>query len=772
MDPIIIKDDIFLISTDRTSYLFRVNQYKHLEHIHYGKRVTVNDADALSYKHYVSYGTTVLYDEEDPTYSLDHIPTEFGTYGRGDFHEASIEVEVKGSPVTEFLFDSCEVVDGDVPMEGLPSSYGAEKTLVIHLKDSVAKLSLDLYYAVYPKEDVIARRAVLTNHHNEDITLHKLMSYTFDLFDRDLVLMDLHGAWDREAHIVSHPVLPGTMTNSSRMGFSGAKNNPAFLLRRKDTTEHHGDAWGFNLVYTGNHYSSVSYDEYGFTRVMGGFSPERFHKTLASGESFEAPEAVLTYSDEGMNGMSQHFHGFINEHIIRSDWKKKERPVKINSWEAFAFDFKRDSLVKLAGTGKKLGMELFVLDDGWFGRRSDDTKGLGDYDCNTKKIPGGIKALSKDIHNLGMKFGIWVEPEAVSVDSALYERHPNWVLNVKGRKDLFGRHELLLDLTKKAVRDYIVDNVSKLIDDNDVDYVKWDMNRMMDGVNGVYDYEYIKGLYEVLGRIFYPRPHVLLESCASGGNRFDLGILCYSPQIWSSDDTDPIERVDIQKGLSYFYPLSTMGAHVSASPHSQTLRKTPLETRFAVAAHGCLGYELDLSLLSPLERTEIKNQITYYKEHRKTFQYGTFYRVYNDDREEVFEVKGDEEAIVTKVRRLVHAATELDKLYVYGLSEEEDYTVTSRDYTHNIEAFGQLINHTLPVKVNANGILVKEVGKRKGMEAAKQEYHASGNALSQGIPLSNLFLGTGYNKDLRLPPDFGSDMYLIKEKKDESGQKE
>lgn len=771
MNCIEYLNQTFLLSTRNTSYLFRVDRYQHLEHIHYGRKVDLKDAEALSLKRQICYGSTILQDEKDEICTLDSLPFEYGSYGRGDFKEASIEVESNGSYTCDFLYDSYEILDKDVPIKDLPSSYGCDQTLLIHTEDKVNHLKLDLYYSIYFEEDVITRRVVLHNASRRHVTLHKLMSYCLDLFEDDLVLMDFSGAWDKETHRNLHDLEQGTYSFGSRVGFSSAKHNPGFILKKKDTSENHGRCWGFNLVYSGNHYTSVSKDEYAIHRIQSGISPERFSLVLEPKQSFETPEAVLTYSSEGLNDLSHHFHDFINEHIVRSNWKKKERPILINSWEGFGFDFNKNDLInKLAKNAVNLGIELFVLDDGWFGRRNSDKRGLGDYDCNYRKLPGGISSLSEEIHKLGMLFGIWVEPEAISIDSKLYEKHPEYALYEKDRKLLFGRHELLMDLTNPEVRDYIVENVSSLIDKNKVDYIKWDMNRMMDGVSGLYSHEYIKGLYEVLDRIFTPRPQVLFESCSSGGNRFDLGMLCYSPQIWASDDTDPIERIDIQKGLSYLYPLSTMGAHVSASPHMQTLRNTPLETRFSISAYGCLGYELDLSLLSPLDKKEIKDQIHYYKKHRKIFQFGKFYRYETEKDMETFAVY-DKEAILTRFRRIVNAVPVYDKLCAPFLKEDRSYHISSRPFTHNLKQFGNLINFILPVKVNAEGKLMETVGKVKGLDANTQKYTASAAALKEGIYLNNLFLGTGYNKNIRIPLDYGCDMYEIKEfKENETGK--
>ncbi|MEZ4628485.1 MAG: alpha-galactosidase, partial [Eubacteriales bacterium] len=364
-----------------------------------------------------------------------------------------------------------------------------------------------------------------------------------------------------------------------------------------------------------------------------GIHPQSFEWTLASGERFETPEAVMTFSSDGFNGMSAHFHDFVNAHIVRGDWKGKERPVLINNWEACFFRFTRSKLLRLARQARRLGVELFVLDDGWFGKRNDDHAGLGDYAVNTKKLPRGMKSFADEIRSLGMMFGLWFEPEMVNPDSDLYRAHPEYAVTTPGRAPLYGRNQLVLDLCNPDVRDYIVNNVSKILDDASVDYVKWDMNRHISDAcspvlvnQGEFYHRYMMGLYDVLSRIFRPRPQILLESCSSGGNRFDLGMLCFSPQVWSSDDTDAIERLKIQEGLSYLYPLSAMGAHVSAAPNQQTLRQTPIATRFNVASFGCLGYELDLKHLTMLERKEVREQIAYYRAHRNTLQYGRFFR--------------------------------------------------------------------------------------------------------------------------------------------------
>ena len=756
-----IEKNIFLLNTENTSYMFRISEYGHLEHIHYGRKIDIKDCEAMALKRPIVYGDSLMYGNDD-TYCLDVVPLEYSGTGRGDFRVSPIEIKCgNGSYTTDFRYKEYKIIDGDTRIKGLPNSYGANKTLEIILEDQEASLEISLYYAVYYDTDVITRRIELTNHDKRKAQIHKLMSLSLDIHEGDLKLMSFMGGWANEVKPQEDHLDVGEHVIATRVGFSSSRANPGFVLKKKTTLENYGEAWGFNLVYSGNHHSSISKDEHGNTRIMTGINPEDFCLELGRNESFATPEAIMTFSDKGLNGMSQHFHSFINEHIVRSAWKKKERPILINDWEAYMFDFNKTKLIALAKEAVSLGFELFVLDDGWFGKRNSDKAGLGDYSVNTKKLPGGIKALSEEIHKLGLKFGLWFEPEAINPDSDLYRAHPDWAMSESNREVIYGRNELLLDLTKKEVRDYIIDNVSRILDEGNVDYVKWDMNRQMAYKGGDYGHRYIVSLYEILDEIFTKRPHILFESCSSGGNRFDLGMLCYSPQIWSSDNTDAIERLRIQKSLSYLYPQSCMGAHVSAVPNAQTLRNVPLHTRFNVAAYGAFGYELDLTALSSLEKKEVKKQLAFYKQYRYLFQFGRFYRFdLDDENRESFEVCDEDKAIVSLYRKYCPAAPEADVLKAAGLAEGR-YHIASRVYTLNIKQFGHLINFVTPIKVNADGLVVREAAKRLGMEVPSEEYEASANCLEQGIILNNTFLGTGYNPKIKLPCDYGSDMYII-----------
>lgn len=752
---------VFELETQNTSYLFRVTPFKHLEHLYYGIKVEINDADALSLKRNCGYGDSVYYDPRDDKYCLDVLPLEFSGSGTGDFREAMLEWEVNGSNTADFVYDHYEIIEGNLNLEKLPDGHKAEATLIVYLKDLVTKAQLELNYTIYPDCDVISRSCKLLNNGEAIIKLRKLMSLGFDCLQEELEVITFNGLWAKEVQ-KKVSKLQGTIINESRVGFSSSRTNPGFILKKPLTTEDQGEAWGFNLIYSGSHYSSISLDLRGSVRIQTGIQPERFNLEIKPGEAFETPVAVMSYSDQGLNDLSHHFHDFVNNHLVNPHWANRERPILINSWEAFMFSFDQNKLLSLAKKAKDSGVELFVLDDGWFGKRNNDLAGLGDYEPNPKKLSQGIIGLAQKIHSLGMKFGLWFEPEAINPDSDLYRAHPDWAIKEEDRPEFYGRHELLLDLTKIEVKDYIVNKVSEILDSAKVDYVKWDMNRQLVGVSGEYSYRYILSLYEILGRIFKARPEILLESCSSGGNRFDLGMMAYSPQIWASDDTDPIERLRIQKNYSYLYPLSVMGAHVSASPCAQTLRKTPLATRFQVACYGDLGYELDLNRLSPLELKEIKAQISFYVKHRSLFQYGRFYRFDNQENKETFEVVKDNKAIVTKYRLLQPVSPGYDKLEVKGIDPKANYEIDSREFKLNIEMFGQLIEQVLPVKVNSQGLLVREAGKHLGLDTGKQHYEASGKALKAGIGLNNVFNGAGYNEHIRVPGDFGSEMYIIK----------
>ena len=743
---ILHDNGLFLLKNDAFSYLFRVGKYGELQHLHFGTPVEITDAAAFACIPGPGWGSNLVMDDSDPHSCPDFIPLEWSGSGRGDYRESPLET----GTATDLRYVNHRIPESSEPMAcGLPQAHGDCETLEITLEQP--GLRVKLYYSLF--ETALVRRTVLENTGDGEISLHKCMSFCLDL-PGSYTMTTFHGGWSAEMRRQDNRVGGAKITNESRTGASSNQHNPGFLLWENGTTEDSGVAYGFNLIYSGNHYAAAQQSQTGLTRVMQGINPANFRKVLAPGESFETPEAVLCWSDEGLNGLSKRMHKFVNEHIIPTYWQGRPRPVLYNSWEGCTFDFNQRRLLDLADRAKDLGCELFVLDDGWFGVRNSDHCSLGDYNVNLKKLPEGMNGLAKRITAKGLQFGLWFEPESVSPDSDLYRAHPDWALTDEFTP-ILGRHQLLLDLTKPEVRDYIVSSVTGILDSAAISYVKWDMNRHSVAL-GAKAHDYILGLYDILRRIFSPRPEILLESCSSGGNRFDLGMLCFSPQVWCSDDTDPIERLTIQGNLSYLYPLSTMGAHVSAAPHAQTLRATPLSTRGNVSFFGCLGYELDLKHLNAVEITEIKNQIAFYKQYRPVFQYGTFTR-----HDLGWQVSDGNMAISGVFHRQVNAAPPYERLRISGLQKEKTYRFRSLEQKIRVGQFGNLLKHVVPFSVSPNGLLVRTADAHYAMPDGGEDRTASGAALASGVMLKPLFRGTGYTTDQRNQGDYGSNVYII-----------
>ncbi len=770
---ITFENRIFKLDTRSTSYIFKIADCGKLESIHYGAYVRKQSYDALALKNTIQLGSSVEYDTS-ASYSLDNVLLEYSENGKGDFRHSPIELIMPdGTYVSDFVYHSHEISDKAYLSASLPTAYGKAQTLTVTLADKkYVNLLLKLSYTVFEESDVIVRNAVIVNNCSGSVTINKLMSFSLDLPSTYFDIVTLNGSWIKEAHESRVPVSEGIYVNSSTVGASSNRHNPAFMLLGKRADEQHGSVYGFNLIYSGNHYSAIEASPAGTTRVMSGINPHCFKWVLSPRESFETPQSIMTYSSQGINRMAQNMHSFVNNNIVRGSYKGKERPVVINNWEAMMFKFNRQKIISLADKAKKLGIEMLVLDDGWFGARNDDHAGLGDWVVNTKKLPGGLKSLADAINKRGMKFGLWFEPECVNQDSDLYRAHPDWAIAVPSRTPSLGRNQMVLDLTRKEVRDYIVDSVHAVLSSANIEYVKWDYNRHISDMysqslenQGEFYHKYILGLYEVLDRIFHKlHPGILFESCSSGGNRFDLGMLCYSPQIWTSDDTDPIERLDIQGGIFNFYPLSTVSAHVSMSPHAQTLRATPLSTRFNVACFGALGYELDFNDLTPDELKQIKAQVEFYKAHRRTFQYGRFEFVPVDNPNQLsWQVKRDGEIIAGLFQKRTCAAPYRDRLTVPSAEVSKAYSVECVKQNLRIKTFGPLINHISPIKLKADGLLVSTVDKHFSMVDGHEAYTCYGDILKCGINLEMQFEGTGYNEKIRLLGDFGSNLYLIKE---------
>jgi alpha-galactosidase len=777
-------DQCFYLSTKNTTYLFSVTETGHLEHLYYGNAIAPESAnvDALREKRSLPIGTGTAYDEDHQTLFLENLCLEYSGRGKGDYRESPVDIEYgRGMHTLDFVFKDFRIIQGKPrTFEGLPESYGTKEqctTLEISLKDRCLPFRLALTYTVFENCDVITRRSTLFNDSDRTVTVRNLASLQLDLDDDDWDFVTFDGAWSRERYMTRRPVAPGIMINDSKTGVSSAEHNPCVFLTRKDSTQATGECIGCNLVYSGNHREVVETSPYRKVRLLTGINPATFSWDLASQDRFQSPEAVLTFSSYGMNGASQNFHLFINNHIIRGPWKYRERPVLVNNWEATYFNFNEEKIIALAKQAADLGAELFVLDDGWFGARDDDTTSLGDWTVNPKKLPSGLSRLSLEIHRLGMMFGLWVEPEMISIQSELYKKHPDWMVAIPGRAPSVGRHQYLLDLTRIEVRDYLFKTLSATWHLADVNYIKWDMNRTFSDLysankeihdHGEFLHRYVLGLYELLARLTAAFPNILFESCASGGNRFDLGMLCFMPQTWASDNTDPLSRLYIQEGTSCGYPLSTIGAHVSASPNHQTLRKSDLESRFNIAAFGVLGYELDVTKLTRQQKEAIKAQILFYKAHRAILQFGTFTRAIlaNGDSNQVVWVAQNadrSELLVLFAQKLAQSNPKSDKLRLRMASKDALYEMFPRQQKIDLKMFGDLINRVSPIAITEGSKTQETLSGAVALDNEIEHYRVSGELVANaGIKLNQQFGGLGHDAETRVIGDFGSRIYILK----------
>lgn len=775
---------VFHLSTENTSYVMELLPSGHLGHLYYGKKLTdLSDPVQLKIKFDIEVGNQVLYDQNDRTFNLNTSFLEFSTFGKGDQRSPMCHFRFSdGSRVSDFLYDSFEIINQKPSFSNLPESHlenESGQTLKITLIDSNRSVAADLYYTPLESVDCISRRLVLRNLGEEEVLIEKASSMNLDMFNKNYQLISLDGAWIRERNITRRNLEYGIYTIDSKKGVSGNDHNPYIALVEPTTSEEFGRCYGFSLVYSGDFEASVEVSPHQILRVLFGVNSFDFYHYLKSGDSFVTPEVILSYSDQGMNQLSQHFHECVKKNIIQKQWVDKERPIVLNNWEATYFEFTEKKIIQLAKTAKKLGIEMFVLDDGWFGKRDDDHSSLGDWYPNKKKLPHGLNHLSKKIQSLGLDFGLWFEPEMISLDSDLYRLHPDWALKHPQYKPSFGRNQLILDLTNPSVTKYLYETLGDIIDNAKVSYVKWDMNRNFSDIyssylsskeQGMLNYRYYEGLTWLLKKLTSRFPDVLFESCASGGNRFDLGMLTFMPQTWTSDNTDGIERLRIQYGTSLVYPPSTMGAHVSDIPNQQTLRQVPLETRFNTAMFGLLGYELDVTKLTPFERKVVKNQIAFYKEHRKTLQWGTFRRYlspFNEDQCLVSSYdKKNEEMIVGLYQLLERPNFKYDRFYIKGIDPDKSYRVKNRTQYFNLSKFGHLIHHALPIRINANGILFHLLKNRYALPVEHFEEVIHGDTvIHSGFSPYQPFIGSGYHDKVRLMGDYGSRTYIIKEEK-------
>lgn len=731
--PIIYNEKTreFHLYNQEISYIIKILDNDQPGQLYYGKRLTHRE----DFSHLFEYAMRDMSPyafEENSTFSLENIKQEYPTFGCGDMRFPAYEIEREnGSHVVEFVYKEHKIYNGKPKLEGLPATYvesdDEAQTLELVLEDTSINTRIVLLYTIYEAFPVIARSVRFECDSDEKITLLSAMSACVDLPDKDYEMIDLAGVWARERHVRRHKLDYGIQSIYSMRGCSSYQFNPFLALARENADEFQGQVYGFSLVYSGNFLAQTEVDNYDTARVLMGIHPNGFKWTLGKGESFQTPEMVMVYSEAGLNGMSQTFHKLYRTRLARGTWRDKVRPILINSWEAFYFDFDAPKLLGLADAAADLGMELFVLDDGWFGKRDDSTSSLGDWYPNEEKLKGTLKELAEKINAKGLKFGLWIEPEMTNKDSDLYRAHPDWLLAEQGKRICHSRTQYVLDFSKKEVREYIGDMLENLLAEVPVSYIKWDMNRTFSEVfsngndreyQGKVCHKYILGVYELYERLTSRFPHVLFESCASGGARFDPGMLYYAPQGWTSDDTDAIERLKIQYGTSMVYPVSCMGSHVSASPNHQTNRVTPIETRADVAYFGTFGYELDLLKLGEEDKAEIRRQIAFMKEKRDLIQKGTFYRLKSpfEGNETAWMIVSEDQkkALVGYYRVMQPVNVGFKRLKLKGLKENICYKVSGYDY----DCYGdELMQVGMILSDSASGVWKKGVNDKGDFQA-------------------------------------------------------
>lgn len=637
------ENKIFKLDTNSTSYAIQINKYGYLLHLYYGAAVSDSELDYLAYTcpHGAHFPRVESETAENPFFSKDLHRMEYSCNGCGDFRGSALAIKRSGGTEdTDIQYVSHKIYAGKPKIEGQPATYADEEqatTLEILCRDNVSGAEVTLFYSVFENLGAMTRHAIIYNASNEVMEVKRALSACVDFHDAsDMDFIHLYGGACKERLFERSPLIYGIQGVSSKRGYSSHMQNPFVALCSHDATEESGDAYGFNLVYTGNFVATAEMDSDSGARVLLGINPEGFTWRLEPDESFVTPEAVMVYSNEGLGGMSRIFHKLYRNNLCRGYWKTRKRPILINNWEATYFDFNEEKLYDIAKTASELGIEMLVMDDGWFGSRNNSHSGLGDWFVNEEKLKGGLGKLTERVNALGMKFGIWFEPEMVSKRSELISAHPEWVLQIPDRHKSISRHQYVLDMSRADVRDYLFESIKAVLDNANIAYIKWDFNRSLTEAGSALlgserqqevFHRYVLGLYELLERLLNAYPELLLEGCASGGGRFDPAWLYYAPQIWASDDSDAIERLDIQYGTSMCYPVSTVGAHVSACPNHQVGRTTPLQTRGNVALAGTFGYELDLTKLTEEEKEIVREQCADYHKYFDVIHNGNLYRL-------------------------------------------------------------------------------------------------------------------------------------------------
>lgn len=709
--PIFFEENkrIFKLDAKDTTYAFCIGKQGHILHLYYGKYVKstnlyyllqLGDDDFIPSTH----------DANGP-WAHDRAPFEYSVSGGADYREPSLQVMDKdGMSTCEIFYKSHKIYNSKPEIKNLPATYentpGECTTLEVECEDGHSGLSVTLVYTVFENLDVITRSVRIENKGSDTIHIKRALSCCVDFDTKRFDMITLHGTWARERHVERVKLRYGKQLIDSCRGASGHQLNPFVALTERNTTEESGEVFAFNLVYSGNFFAEAEVSQHAQTRFVMGINPYDFDWQLNKGETFYTPEVVMVHSDSGIGKMSRTFHDLYRNNLIRGNYKYGRRPVLINCWEAAYFDFDNEKILEIAKESKNLGIELIVMDDGWFGDRNDDTTSLGDWYVNENKIKGGLKKLAEDINALGMKFGIWFEPEMISPVSELYKKHPDWCIHINGRYRTSVRSQLVLDWSRKEVRDYIYEQMCKILRNANIEYIKWDMNRQLTEVgNEVLPasqqreiwHRYMLGVYEIQERLTKDFPYILFENCTSGGGRFDPGMLYYSPQIWTSDDTDAIERLKIQYGTNLVYPCSCMGAHVSATPNHIVGRSTPFETRGAVALAGTFGYELDVTKLTDEEKQMVKEQILLYKKYNHLVRDGDLYRIGNPFTSTKYDCwsfvsKDKKEALIEFVQILKVPNSIPIRIHLKGLDPEADYVVeeTGKVYSGDILMYAGL----------------------------------------------------------------------------------
>ena len=688
------KERLFKLDTPNTSYVIAlVSSEGFVGHAYYGERIE-DTAGIVELMRVHEPPFTPDTNARDRLSFLDCFPTEYAGHGVGDYRESSIRVKtVGGHSAVQPYYVSHKIYQGKRKLEGLPATWGSEadvETLELVCEDPVLNLQIVLEYSVFTDTDSIARSVKVTNLSKEPVFLEKVMSGCLDMDNENFDMITLHGSWARERRMQRNPLGKGIHSVSSLRGESGHQEHPFIALLEHTATQKQGQVYGFSLVYSGNFVAMAQVNQFDSVRVMMGINPEDFSWKLSSGESFQAPEMIMTYSARGIGGMTRSLHELYRKHLIRSPYKNKKRPILINNWEATYFDFDETKLLEIAKEASEMGIEMLVMDDGWFGNRFDDNRALGDWEVNEDKLKGGLKKLVDDVNALGMEFGMWFEPEMISPESKLYKEHPDWAIAVPGRTPGLARNQMVLDISRKEVRDCILEKMFKVLHSANVKYVKWDMNRPLSDIGsaslpadrqGELYHRFTLGMYEMQERLLAEFPDLLLENCSGGGARFDAGMLYYSPQIWCSDDTDAVERLAIQESTAMIYPLSAMGAHVSVCPNHTVGRNTPFETRGNVALAGTFGYELDVTKLSDEDKTMVPRQVAMYHRFNDLVREGDYYRIASYQENHYYDCmqvvsKDQKESIVTYVQVLSRPSKHSTKVKLEGLKEDKQYALS------------------------------------------------------------------------------------------------